>query len=146
MATDIKAPSKASYVLEEQVGFMLRVAGQRHWGIFQSLVPLGLTPTQFSALIKVLELGECSQNELGRKTAMDVATIKGVVDRLRARDLVAVKPDPSDKRRAMVVPTEQTKALAHGLRQAGRQISEDTLSPLSEAERRTFLALLAKMS
>ncbi len=146
MTTKIKATATSPYVLEEQVGFMLRVAGQRHSGIFQSLAPLGLTPTQFSALIKVLELGECSQNELGRKTAMDVATIKGVVDRLRARELVSVEPDPSDKRRTLVVPTDATKTLAQNLRDAGRQISEDTLRPLSPSERKTFLALLAKIS
>ena len=134
------------YVLEEQVGFILRLAGQRHSGIFQKHAPLGLTPTQFSVLIKVLELGECSQNELGRKTAMDVATIKGVVDRLRARDLVRVKPDPSDKRRALVVPTEGTKAIAKDLKDAGHRITNDTLAPLSAPERDAFLTLLAKLS
>jgi DNA-binding MarR family transcriptional regulator len=137
---------KKPYMLEKQVGFMLRLAGQRHSGIFQTHAPLGLTPTQFSVLIKVLELGECSQNELGRKTAMDVATIKGVVDRLRSRDLVFVKPDPSDKRRALVVPTERTKAMAGDLKDAGHQITKDTLAPLSASEREAFLALLAKIS
>ena len=139
--------SKAgAYVLEDQVGFMLRVAGQKHGHIFQDHAPLNLTPTQFSALIKVLELGECSQNELGRKTAMDVATIKGVVDRLRARDLVAVKPDPNDKRRSLVVPTDDAKVLRTTLHQAGHQITQATLAPLSSAERKTFLSLLTKMS
>lgn len=134
------------YVLEDQVGFMMRLAGQRHSAIFQTHAPLGLTPTQFSVLIKVLELEECSQNELGRKTAMDVATIKGVVDRLRARDLVRVKPDPSDKRRALVVPTEATLAMADDLKDAGHQITTDTLAPLSASEREAFLMLLAKIS
>ena len=134
------------YVLEEQVGFMMRLAGQRHSGIFQTHAPLGLTPTQFSVLIKVLQLGECPQNELGRKTAMDVATIKGVIDRLRARDLVHIRPDPSDKRRALVVPTEVTKAMDEDLKNAGHQITKDTLAPLSASEREAFLALLAKIS
>ena len=93
---------KEQYLLEEQVGYLMRLAGQRHATIFQSLAPFGLTPTQFSALVKLLEVGECSQNELGRKTAMDVATIKGVVDRLRQRDLVVVRPDPADKRRSLI--------------------------------------------
>lgn len=137
---------KKPYLLEEQVGFMIRVAGQRHSSIFQSLAPLGLTPTQFSVLIKVLEMGNCSQNELGRKTAMDVATIKGVVDRLRARDLVRVRPDPDDKRRSLVEPTEETTAIASKLREVGHQITDATLAPLCEDERKTFLALLAKIS
>ena len=134
------------YILEDQVGFKLRVAGQRHTTIFQSLAPLNLTPTQFSALVRVLELGECSQNELGRQTAMDVATIKGVVDRLRARNLVAVKPDPTDKRRSLVMPTQEATALRSSLHEAGHRITEDTLAPLSAKEQETFLSLLSKIS
>lgn len=140
-----KHAKEGAYVLEDQVGFMLRVAGQKHGLIFSNHAPLNLTPTQFSALVKVLELGECSQNELGRRTAMDVATIKGVVDRLRARDLVAVKPDPDDKRRTLVVPTESAESLVGKLHEAGLQITKETLAPLNTAERKAFLTLLAKM-
>ena len=134
------------YILEDQAGYMMRVAGQRHATIFQSLAPLNLTPTQFSVLIKLFELGECSQNELGRKTAMDVATIKGVVDRLRSRDLVEAKSDPEDKRRSLIALTDQAKSLKDTLHEAGHKITEDTLGPLTAAERQTFLRLLAKLS
>lgn len=134
------------YVLEEQAGYMMRLAGQRHAVIFQTLAPLNLTPTQFSVMIKLLEIGESSQNELGRKTAMDVATIKGVIDRLRSRELVVVKPDPADKRRSVIALSAEAKALAQILHDAGRKITEETLKPLDAAERRTFLALLAKLS
>ena len=136
----------AGYILEDQAGYMMRVAGQRHAVIFQSLAPLNLTPTQFSVVIKLLQLGECSQNELGRKTAMDVATIKGVVDRLRSRNLVEVKPDPADKRRSLIALTEDVKSLADTFYDAGRKITEETLRPLNSSERKTFLALLAKLS
>ena len=88
--------SSDSYVLERQVGFVMRRAVQRHIAIFSSLIP-EMTPTQFAALAKLCELGQTSQNELGRLTSMDVATVKGVVDRLRARDLVTAAPLESDK-------------------------------------------------
>jgi DNA-binding MarR family transcriptional regulator len=129
--------SKA-YILDEQVGFLMRIAGQRHSVIFQQHVPLDLTPPQFSVLIKVLELGSCSQNELGRRTAMDVATIKGVVDRLRTRKLVTVRSDLKDKRRSVVEPTEETKSYADLLKQAGLLISDLTLDPLTATERNFF--------
>lgn len=125
---------------------MMRVAGQRHAVIFQSLAPLNLTPTQFSVIVKLLQLGECSQNELGRKTAMDVATIKGVVERLRSRKLVEVKPDPVDKRRSLIALTEDARSLADKLYAAGLKITEETLKPLNPSERKTFLKLLAKLS
>ena len=90
------------YVLDEQIGYLLRLAGQRHAAIFQSLISEGLTPTQFSTLIRISEHGQVSQNHLGRLAAMDVATIKGVVDRLKAKALVIARPDPGDKRRSNI--------------------------------------------
>ena len=50
-----------------------------------------LTPTQWAALAKLRELGDCSQNHLGRLTAMDAATIKEVVDRLTVRGFTTVR-------------------------------------------------------
>ena len=146
MARHLSAKRGDQYILEDQVGYMLRVAGQRHAVIFQALAPLELTPTQFSAVVKLLQLGECSQNELGRQTAMDVATIKGVVDRLRSRNLVEVRPDPVDKRRSLIVLTDAPKALTDTIYKTGHQITDETLRPLSAVERKTFLKLLAKLS
>jgi DNA-binding MarR family transcriptional regulator len=69
---------------------------------------------------------------------MDVATIKGVVDRLRARNLVMVRSDPKDKRRSVVEPTEEAKSYADLLKQAGLLISDLTLDPLTATERNFF--------
>ena len=103
--TDARRGSEAGeepYVLDDQIGYLLRLANQRHTLIFQEHAVLELTPTQFSAMVRLLDEGECSQNELGRRTAMDVATVKGVVDRLRAKGLVRLRPDPTDRRRTTI--------------------------------------------
>jgi len=92
-------PSRLPYVLEEQIGFILRQVWQRHATIFAREIGINLTPTQWAALAKLTETGPCSQNQLGRLTAMDVATIKGVIDRLTARGLTETSPDPEDGRR-----------------------------------------------
>ncbi len=76
------------YALDEQVGFLLRVAMQRHTAIFTGRMVEGLTQTQFAALAKLFEVGPCSQNYLGRLIYLDAATIKGVVDRLALRGFV----------------------------------------------------------
>ena len=85
-----------TYILEDQIGHILRKVSQRHGCIFSDHMPSDLTLTRFAAMAKLLERGPLSQNELGRLTAMDVATIKGVVDRLRQRKLVTSKKDPDD--------------------------------------------------
>ena len=66
------------YILDDQVGFLLRQAQQRHTTIFAAEMIESLTPTQWAALAKLREVGDCSQNHLGRLTAMDAATIKGL--------------------------------------------------------------------
>lgn len=134
-----------TYVLDDQLGYLLRLANQRHTGIFQKHVVLNLTPTQFAALMRLDELGECSQNRLGRNTAMDVATIKGVVDRLRGKGLVELKPDPTDKRRLLVYPSEKYWESAERLREIGSEITRETMDPLTPAERDTLLRLLKKL-
>ncbi|MEM9579751.1 MAG: MarR family transcriptional regulator [Pseudomonadota bacterium] len=134
-----------AYQLDAQVGYLLRLASQRHAVIFQKLVTAGLTPTQFSTLIRVWEQGAVSQNRLGRLAAMDVATIKGVVDRLRKKELVRSEPDPNDKRRTTIFLTDKGNALVSTLMQDGKRITEETLKPLSPAEQKTFLSLLEKL-
>ena len=68
-------PARPSYILDEQIGFVLRQVWQRHATIFAREIGINLTPTQWAALAKLTETGPCSQNLLGRLTAMDVATI-----------------------------------------------------------------------
>ncbi len=147
-ATQAERPDDAArevYVLDEQIGYLLRLANQRHALIFQEHTVLDLTPTQLSAMVRLLDEGECSQNELGRRTAMDVATIKGVVDRLRAKGLVRLRPDPNDRRRTTISVPGPHEGLRATLHAVGHRITQQTLKPLTPAERRTLLRLLAKM-
>lgn len=133
------------YRLDEQVGFLLRRATQRHLAIFAAGIPT-LTSTQFAALAKLCELGPTSQNALGRATAMDAATIKGVVDRLRAKDLIRATRDPEDKRRITLMPTAAGLRHYETSRAAAHRITAETLEPLDAAERAAFLALLARLT
>ncbi len=132
------------YVLEDQVGFRMRRANQRHLAIFATHIP-DLTPPQFAALVKLCDLGQTSQNALGRATAMDAATIKGVVDRLRRKGYVAATPDPADRRRMHLTPTCAGRAARDDLVQRADRITAETLAPLTSGERRQFLRLLAKL-
>jgi DNA-binding MarR family transcriptional regulator len=105
-----------------------------------------LTPTQFTALIKVVELRRVTQNQLGRLVATDPATIQGVVQRLIGRGLVGRSADPMDRRSAVLAPTEAGLDLASRAVGTARGITEATLEPLDRAERVRFLALLRKLS
>jgi DNA-binding MarR family transcriptional regulator len=135
------------YVLEAQVGHLLRRAHQRHVAIFLAAMgEEGPTPTQFAALAKLADAGEVSQNRLGRLTAMDPATIKGVISRLVARGLVERAADPQDQRRITLRLTEEGRALVAQLIERARAATQGTLSPLSPAEQRRLVTLLGKIA
>ena len=136
----------ADYRLEDQVGYILRLASQRHAVLFQNKAPDGLTPTQFSALVRLAEVGTCSQNLLGRLVSMDVATIKGVIDRLKAKGLVSVSLDKTDLRRTTIVPTQKALDMIGDLHRTGFAVTEGTLAPLNQRERETLLRLLQKIT
>jgi DNA-binding MarR family transcriptional regulator len=138
--------SKETYVLDAQVGFVLRQAQQRHTTIFASQMVEGLTPTQWAALAKLKEIGPSSQNLLGRLTAMDAATIKGVIDRLTKRGFTATKSDPADGRRLLVALTEDGASLYDRAAPIAARITEETLAPLSERERAAFIGLLERLT
>ena len=138
-------PSRPPYVLEEQIGFILRQVWQRHATIFAKEIGINLTSAQWAALSKLAETGPCSQNQLGRLTAMDVATIKGVIDRLTARGLTETSPDPEDGRRLLVSLTRAGQQMAEKVAPNALAITKETLAPLDARERETLVALLSKL-
>ena len=134
----------AEYRLDDQIGFLLRQVTQRHTILFAAGIAGDLTPTQWAALCKLRE-GEVSQNLLGRQTAMDAATIKGVIDRLTRRGLTETRPDPEDGRRRLVALTgEGQRVVDENLARALR-ISAETLSPLSAREQTMLMDLLRRL-
>ncbi|MCH9672553.1 MAG: MarR family transcriptional regulator [Gammaproteobacteria bacterium] len=136
-----------AYVLEDQVGHLLRRASQRHIALFSELfADTGLTALQFAVIMKLQEHGELSQNRLGRLTAMDPNTVQGVVKRLQKRELIERRPNPADRRRIILALSPAGAALAIRLVDKGFQISDDTLSPLSPREAEAFLALLRRLT
>jgi MarR family transcriptional regulator, lower aerobic nicotinate degradation pathway regulator len=135
----------AAYLLEEQIGFLLRIAMQRHTNIFSSEIIESLTAPQFSALVKLLQEGPLSQNHLGRLIYLDVATIKGVVERLRVRGLVTSKDDPRDARRHTIALTAAGRRLVEAAIPIAAKITARTLDPLSAKEQEALLHLLKKL-
>jgi DNA-binding MarR family transcriptional regulator len=141
----ITKPPRPAYVLDEQIGFILRQVWQRHATIFAREVGNNLTSAQWAALSKLTETGPCSQNQLGRLTAMDVATIKGVIDRLTARGLTETSADPEDGRRLLVSLTRAGQQMAEKVAPDALAVTRETMAPLDAKERETLVALLSKL-
>lgn len=136
------ANDRHAYVLEDQVGFLLRLANQRHTAIFAAKMIEDLTPAQFSVLHKLREIGPCSQNHLGRLISVDAATIKGVIDRLSARGLIKRTRDPRDRRIRAIALSPAGQAIADRSVATAAAISKATLAPLKPAQRTLLVKLL----
>jgi len=133
-----------SYRLDSQVGFLLRRAQQRHLSIFSEHIP-DFTPTQFAAMARLHEAGALSQNELGRQAAMDAATIKGVIDRLRKRGLISTRRDERDQRRIYLDLTAEGRNQYHLQAARAAAITAHTVSALSDMEHEQLVSLLKKL-
>jgi len=59
-------PDQNKYQLEDQIGFKLRLANQKHLEVFSQLMP-EITPTQFAVLAKLGKTDSLSQNHLQKK-------------------------------------------------------------------------------
>jgi MarR family transcriptional regulator, lower aerobic nicotinate degradation pathway regulator len=133
------------YRLDDQIGYVLRRVTQRHLAIFAAAIP-EVTTTQFAVLARLAEIGPVSQNHLGRETAMDAATIKGVVDRLAKLGYVATNADPADRRRLTVSLTEAGSSLYSARVGTARQVTASTVAPLTADEARLLTSLLLRLT
>ena len=133
-----------TYRLEDQIGFKLRLANQRHLEIFASEMP-DVTPRQFAVLAKLSDQGTLSQNHLGRLVAMDAATTKGVVERLARKGFIATSPSPTDRRRLEISLTDAGRMFLGNALPVAARISKQTAARLSPREIDRLLALLDKL-
>lgn len=138
-------PTGVRYVLDEQIGFVLRQVAQRHAAIFTAGIGEPITMTQWAVLAKLHEAGPLSQNLLGRQTVMDAATIKGVVDRLVERGLTETRLDPGDARRRVISLTTEGSALVDRCAPSALRITAETAAPLDAAELETLTGLLLRL-
>jgi DNA-binding MarR family transcriptional regulator len=140
------SPRSEPYALENQIGFRLRKAHQRATEDFNAVMGrFEVTPTQFAALAKLHQAGPLPQSQLGRLTAVDPATIFGVVRRLTARGYVRQSAHPDDARLAIVSLTAEGAAAAAEMTAVAGRVSERTLAPLTAREAATVLRLLGKL-
>lgn len=146
MSKPAAAPVPGAYVLEEQIGFRIRKAHQRASQIFADIMAeFDVTPTQFAALAKLDELGAISQNQLGRLTAMDPATILGVVGRLYRQNWLRSRPAEDDARLMLIELTGEGALRIKHMKEKAARVTKQTLAPLSPDDAATLNRLLARI-
>lgn len=97
---------------------------------------LDLSMGQLKALFVLTTQGARSVGILGRALAIGESAASLLVDKLEERGLARREDDPQDRRRRMVVPTEEATALAVRLRRARDEQLTGWLTRLSGPELR----------
>jgi DNA-binding MarR family transcriptional regulator len=104
-----------------------------------------LTPTQFSVLARLHEVGQLSQNKLGRQVGIDAATTNGVVERLTRKGLVKSKADTTDKRRLCISLTAKGIRTTKDAIPLAQNITRQTVRQLSKTDTSRLVNLLKKL-
>lgn len=130
--------------LENQLCFPLYAASKEVVRKYRPyLDPLGLTYTQYIAMLVIWERGEVSVKELGAKLYLDSGTLTPLLKSLETKGYLERKRCPKDERLLLVAPTERGYALREQARDVPKKMAG--CNPLSSQEATELYRLLYKM-
>lgn len=122
-----------------------RVSRQLRQALDEVLESSGLTGVQFGLLNRLYESDGPVQAELGRRMAIEPATLTGIVQRLEREGWVRRSCDPDNRRLQRVWLTEKARAALPALqRQQGRH-RRRALAGLSPEDLRCLEELLERI-
>lgn len=134
-------------MLPNLLGYQLRRA---QIAVFQNfartMADFDITPGRFGVLEVIAANGGLSQSELGAILGIDRSTVVAVIDRLEGDGLVRRMKAPNDRRSHALQLSEKGAVTLAVLEQRVAAHERDIAGALSAAERKTLLALLARVA
>jgi DNA-binding MarR family transcriptional regulator len=127
-----------------QIGFLTRKMYQKNQALWADLIGDEISSVQASVLVILMQKGPLSLAEAGRAAAMDPATTRGVVDRLKQRGLVSVGNDCKDRRKVIVKLKPKGRTVIETIQPLLPVVADATYAPLNVAERLALEFLLLK--
>ena len=86
-----------------------------------------------------------TQADLARTIGIEQPTMAATLARMERDGLIVRRPDPTDKRKALVTLSHAGRALLPTVRTATAAVNETALQNLDSEERAAFLTLLARV-
>ena len=106
------------------------------------LSPFDLTPPQYF-VFNALWMGDgITIGELGDRVSLDSSTLTGVIDRMEKAGYVERKPNPDDRRSALVFLTEKARELGPRILQFADELDATLRQPFSQKDMATFEKVL----
>jgi DNA-binding MarR family transcriptional regulator len=128
-------------------GYLIRRAHQRAVAAFaEATKGKDITPLQFALLSALAQSPrDVDQVTLAERAALDTSTAASVLDRMQAKGWIERRLDAEDRRRRVLHLTPRGAQHLARVSMAVVASQEVTLQALSEAERKTLIALLTKL-
>ncbi|WP_166299254.1 MarR family winged helix-turn-helix transcriptional regulator [Bradyrhizobium sp. 2S1] len=104
-----------------------------------------LTPVQYAALVTISNHPGIDATRLSAVIAFDRSTLGNVIERLQAKEFIARKPSPEDKRVKLLYLTRAGAAVLNDIMPSVDKAQARMLQPLKPADRKTLLALLTQL-
>lgn len=128
----------------EMAGHLIRRLHQQSTQVFvqrTQAAGFDLTPVQFAALDAVHAHPGTDQARVAELIAYDRATIGGVIDRLEQKGWIRRVVSERDRRARELSLTAEGRKVFAALLPVVRQLQEEILHPLGDADRARFLRL-----
>ena len=127
-------------------GHLIRRAQQIAVAEFaRAAVAHDVTPVQFAFMHAMLQTPGVDQITLAKRVAFDAATSGSVIGRLEAKGWVRRDADPQDRRRKLLFLTPAGARALAAMNTAVAAAQSQMLAPLSAADQKVFLRLLAQL-
>ncbi len=134
----------AALKLENQLCFPLYAAAREVVGAYRPLLEaLGLTYTQYIALLALWEARELTVGDLGSRLRLDSGTLTPLLKRMETRGLIHRERSARDEREVRVTLTPEGEAMQRQALPIPYQLREQL--PLSDEEAFTLYRLLYKL-
>jgi DNA-binding MarR family transcriptional regulator len=136
------------FQVNQSAGFLLGSLAKKTAARFQQLMQLEKIDIGLSGWIVLSRLWEedgLSQQEISERSGVAKPNISTYIDSLEKGDYVVRVDDPADRRNYKIYMTQKAKKLKEKCQSLAQQSNEETLHPLTEAEKQKFLELLIKM-
>lgn len=111
----------------------------------RQLAPTGIAPAYMPVLFALADGGEMTQKQLARRAAVEQPTMAATLNRMERDGFLARRPDPADKRSALISLTETARGRIGTVEAVIARINAIALSGLKDKDRARLAKLMLKM-
>jgi DNA-binding MarR family transcriptional regulator len=136
----------ATLPLGTTLGHLIRRSQQVHTSLWTAEFDGEVTSPQYALLSALAASGDVDQRAVGRLISLDKSTAADIIARLERNGWLARRRDPSDGRRNQLHLTTAARAALRDITPRAARVQNTLLEPLAPADRRRFVAGLAKVA